>query len=143
MRASTKDFELARYYDDKEGRVEIDKTSLTNALNFISVSIQNLIRENHEQFPTGWDGADMREIGKFLSSDPISVKDIENKLVKKMFGSEAKGEVGLGASLVKFTTQDFGKWCPAGDQFTRGDYVRNVWSEIYSRCKSQLAASQG
>lgn len=143
MRASTKDFELARYYDDKEGRVDLDKVSLTNAVNLISVSIQNLIKENHEQLPTGWDGADMREIAKFLSSDPISIKDIENKLEKKVLKSEAKGEVSLGASLVKFTTQDFGKWCPPGDQFTRGDYVRTVWSEIYSRCKSHLAASQG
>ncbi len=140
MRASIKDFELARFYDDKEARVDTDRSSKHTALDYISNSVQSLIRENHEHFPTGWDSRDMQEIAKYLSSDAVSIKDIENKMAKKMFGNEAKGEVALGTSEVKFTTQDFGKWCPAGDQFTRGDYFRHVWMSIYQLSKTQFGS---
>jgi hypothetical protein len=138
VRASIKDFELCRFYDDKESRIGPDQASFTEALRLISSSLQNLTRENHEQFPTGWNGRDAQEMWKYLSSDQGSISDVEKKLAKKMFGSEAKAPVTLGNSAVKFTTQDFGKWCPQGDQFTRGDYLRFIWTEIFNRCQTQF-----
>lgn len=138
VRASVKDFELCRFYDDKEQRVGVDQPSFTEALRLISNSLVSLVRENTGDNPTGWNNRDAQEMWKYLSPDPVSVKDVENKLGKKMFGSEAKGENVLGMSTVKFTTQDFGKWCPAGDQFTRGEYLRTVWNKISDRCQTQL-----
>ena len=138
VRASIKDFELCRFYDDKEARVGIDEPSFTEALRLIALSLQHLIRENHEQFPTGWNGRDAQEMWKYLASDDISIKDVEQKLAKKLMSKEAKGFVALGNSSAKFTTQEFGKWCPAGDQFTRGDYLRHVWTELFNRCQTPL-----
>lgn len=138
VRASVKDFELCRFYDDKESRIAGDEANFAESLRLMSVSLQQLIRENHEQFPTGWNGLDSREMWKYLADDANSKKDVEQKLAKKMFGNEAKGEVTLGNSTAKFTTQGFGKWCPSGDQFTRGDYLRHVWMEIFNRCHTQL-----
>ncbi|MFN0141503.1 MAG: hypothetical protein ACKVQW_15635 [Pyrinomonadaceae bacterium] len=140
VRASVKDFDLCKFYDDKESRVDIDKPCFAESLRLISLSLQTLVRENQEQSPTGWNGRDGREMWKYLAADDVSIKDIEQKLAKKMFGSDAKGSVTLGNSAAKFTTQNFGKWCPAGDQFTRGDYLRHVWTEIFNRCQTQLGA---
>jgi len=138
VRASIKDFELCKFYDDKENRIGPDEASFAEALRLISISLQNLIRGNHENFPTGWSSRDAQEMWKYLASDQVSIADVEKKLAKKMLSSEAKGPVTLGNSAAKFTTQDFGKWCPAGDQFTRGDYLRHVWAEIFRRCQTQL-----
>ncbi|HRI05260.1 MAG TPA: hypothetical protein PLL77_16100 [Pyrinomonadaceae bacterium] len=138
VRASTKDFDLCKFYDDKESRISVDEQSFAEALRLIAISLQALIRGNNEQFPTGWSGMDVREMWKFLASDDVSIKDVEQKLAKKMFGDDAKGTVALGNSAAKFTTQNFGKWCPEGDQFTRGDYLRHVWSKLSARCQTQL-----
>lgn len=138
VRASIKDFQLCKFYEDKENRIEPDETNFAEALRLISISLQNLVRGNHENFPTGWSSRDALEMSKYLASDPISISDVEKKLAKKLFGSEAKGLVMLGNSAAKFTTQDFGKWCPPGDQFTRGDYLRYVWDKIFDRCQTQL-----
>jgi hypothetical protein len=138
IRASVKDFELCKFYDDKEVRVGVDRLSYVEALRLISQSLVHLIRGNSGDYPTGWNGQDSQEMSKYLSSDPVSLKEVENKLGKKLWGSEAKGENALGNSAVKFTTQEFGRWCPTGDQFTRGDYLRRVWVEILDRCQTQL-----
>ncbi len=138
VRASIKDFQLGKFYEDKENRIAPDKASFAEALRLISISLQNLTRGNHENFPTGWSSSDAHEMSKYLASDPISKNDVEKKLTKKWLGSEAKGSLTLGNSAAKFTTQEFGKWCPAGDQFTRGDYLRHVWAEIFRRCQTQL-----
>lgn len=138
VRASVRDFEICKFYDGKESRINVDQQCFAESLRMISSSLLNLIRENKEQSPTGWNAADTQEIWKYLASDQLSIKNIESKLAKKMFGSEAKGANTLGASAAKFTTLDFGKWCPSGDQFTRGEYLRHVWTEIYNRCQTQL-----
>jgi hypothetical protein len=138
VRASVRDFEICRFYDGKESRINADQPNFAEALRLISSSLINLIRENKEQSPTGWNATDTQEIWKYLASDEISIKDIERKLAKKIFGSEAKGSNTLGSSAAKFTTLDFGKWCPQGDQFTRGEYLRHVWNEIFNRCQTQL-----
>jgi hypothetical protein len=138
VRASVRDFAICRFYDGKESRINVDQPNFAEALRLISGSLINLIRENKENAPTGWHATDTQEIWKYLASDDISIKDIEKKLAKKMFGSEAKGANALGGSAAKFTTLDFGKWSPPGDQFTRGEYLRHVWAEIFNRCQTQL-----
>lgn len=138
VRASVRDFEICRFYDGKESRVNFDHPNFVEALRLIANSLNSLIQENRELAPTGWNGADRQEMWKYLASDQASVADVEKKLAKKWFGGEARGANTLGGSAAKFTTVDFGKWCPAGDQFTRGEYLRHVWNEILTRCQTQL-----
>jgi hypothetical protein len=57
---------------------------------------------------------------------------------KGFFSKEAKGKNKLGQSEVKFTTFDFGDWCPTGDQFTKGEYLRHIWQQVFQRCQTQL-----
>lgn len=139
IRASGKYFELAKYYDGKEeGRADTDRAFFSEALRLASSSLLSLIRPHQAQLPTGWSGADAQEIWKYLGSDQAAIAQVESNLAKKIFGSEAKGDSKLGRSSATFTTLDFGKWCPSGDQFTRGEYLRHVWAEILGRCKTQL-----
>lgn len=140
VRASVRDFDICKFYDGRETRIQPDHNYFENSLRIIANSMVSLIKENQEANPTGWSAADTQEIWKYLAPDEVHIKDIEKKLAKKMFGSEAKGENTLGNSAVKFTTNDFGKWCPPGDQFTRGEYLRYVWSEIFNRCQTQLGS---
>ena len=140
VRASVKNFALCKFYDDKETRAADDEPLFIEGLRLISNSMVSLVQQNSLENPTGWNSSDASEMYRYLSSDAVSIKDMENKLGKKMFGSEAKGENMLGSSTVKFTTQDFGKWCPLGDQFTRGEYLRHVWNEIFNRCQTQLGS---
>jgi len=138
VHAAVRDFDICKFYDGKESRVNVDQPCYTESLRIISASLLNLVRENAAMAPTGWNSADTREMWKYFASDSVSIRDIEAKLGKKAFSSEAKGANTLGTSSAKFTTVDFGKWCPPGDQFTRGEYLRRVWTEIFSRCQTQL-----
>ncbi len=140
VRASVRDFQICRFYEGKESRINVDEPCFAESLRLMSGALLGLINPHSETAPTGWNAADAQEMWKYLASDEISLKDVENKLAKKMFGSEAKGANALGASAVKFTTQDFGKWCPPGDQFTRGEYLRRVWTEIFNRCQTQMGS---
>lgn len=140
IKASTKMFDICRFYDGKDARAEADYSCFAESLRLVSGSLQSLILQHNEQFPTGWNAADAQEIWKYLASEPSAIKDIESKLAKKLFGGEAKGANALGNSAAKFTTLDFGKWCPPGDQFTRGEYLRHVWTEIFNRCQTQLGS---
>lgn len=137
MRAAIKNFKIAKFYDDKEARLEPDRTNMLSALSIIAKSIRHLIRETSENYPTGWSGRDLEEASRLLSDAATSVREIESKMERKMFKSEARGDVVFGNSAVRFTTKDFGEWCPEGDQFTRGDYFRFVWAQIYGRIRSQ------
>ena len=54
---------------------------------------------------------------------------------KKLMSKEAKGTHTLGASSLKVSAFEFGEWCPPGDQFTRGEYLRHVWSHLFNRAQ--------
>lgn len=137
---SAKDFLICDYYDKRGGQTIADKSFYENSLNKISETIYELIRPHHEQFPTGWSGEEAQQISKFLDANENSdaTKEVREKMGKKMLSREAKGVNALGQSEAKFTWQDFGAWCPPGDQFTRGEYLRHVWQQVFARCQTQL-----
>lgn len=138
VRGSVREFEICRQYEGKEGAEITDRQSFADALRLIAISLQTLARPHDAVAPTGWSSADLTELMKFLSSDPAAKKALEANLAKSLFGKEAKGENTLGSSAVKFTTFDFGKWCPTGDQYTRGEYLRHVWSQIFTKSYTQF-----
>jgi hypothetical protein len=141
IRASVKSFELCKFYDKKEkNQVETDTENIcfAEALRLISNSVFNLIRVNEANAPTGWSVSDTQEALKYFAADEKSAeyKEVESNL--KDGWLKKAGANKLGASGVKLTTPEFGKWCPPGDQFTRGEYLRHVWAEIFNRCQTQL-----
>src|SRR5436853_5506590 len=57
-------------------------------------------------------------------SQPNIVEELTTKLSKRgLFSKEAKEPLSLGRSAIKVSTVEFGEWCPAGDNFTRGEYL--------------------
>ncbi|MCY7377379.1 MAG: hypothetical protein LH472_15575, partial [Pyrinomonadaceae bacterium] len=107
-------------------------------LRLICDSLLTLVRPDNDQIPTGWSGDASQEIWRYLSAAANAVKEIQEKMGKRLSSKEAKGANSLGDTEVKFTTFDYGKWCPDGDQFTRGEYLRHVWQQVYQRCQKQL-----
>lgn len=141
VRGAAKEQKICAFYDEKgEPRKNADLEQFETAFEKISLTIrQLLLPHNSDTLPTGWSAEDWTEIYKYLASDETSKAEIESKLAKKgFFSSEARGENKLGMNKVKFTTFDFGAWCPEGDRFTRGEYFRFVWQKIYSLCQTQI-----
>ena len=135
---SAKDFRLAAFYDSRTAQATADRTFYAESIRLISDSLLTLTRPHNEQIPTGWSSDASQEIFRYLSSDAGAVKEIQDKMSKRFMSKEPKGANALGETEAKFTTFDYGKWCPDGDQFTRGEYLRRVWQEVYQRCQKQL-----
>jgi hypothetical protein len=90
----------------------------------------------------GWAEDDLRQLDQLFSGDPAVISAIGEKFRRKsLFGHDPRGVVGLGISSAKLTADEFGKWAPAGNDFTRGAYLRAVWNEIYARCSDARLAT--
>ena len=137
---SAKDFTLAAYYDARPAQKEADLAFYTESIRLITNSLLTLVSPHSEQIPTGWATDVSQEIFRYLSPDSNIISQIQEKMSRAKFGfsKEAKGANTLGDTEVKFTTFDYGKWCPTGDQFTRGEYLRHIWQQVYQRCQKQL-----
>ena len=51
---------------------------------------------------------------------------------------EARGELELGNSSMRVSTFEFGEWCPESADFTRGEYLRLVWSNLLARVQKRM-----
>lgn len=125
---------LRRIYEKSEVRKDEDRAHFDNAANIITNFLMSMLDPNAAK---GWSGDDAIRLWTFLSSDAASVSDVSGRMAKKVFGNEPKGTLELGDTALKLTTFDFGKWCPEGDRFSRGEYLRFVWSQIYTKCTSK------
>ena len=126
---------LRQLYQGNEARKEEDRARYENAANIITTFLMSTLDPRQT---IGWSGTDATRLWTYLSSEPSYVADVTARLAKKFMSSEPKGALELGESSIKLTTFDFGKWCPAGDQFSRGEYLRHAWSQLFSRCNDKL-----
>ena len=55
-----------------------------------------------------------------------------------ILGKEAKGELELGDSSIRVSTFEFGAWCPDTAEFTIGEYLRLVWSNLLNRIQKRM-----
>ena len=124
---------LRAVYDGAALRQEADQRFYADALSRIYGSVNQLLNPNRTH---GWDGEDLRQLTDYFSAQDSAVKEIGKRLAKKFVRNEPVGVNTLGRSEAKFTTFDFGAWCPPGDRFSRGEYARWVWHEIYQRCQT-------
>ena len=135
---SAKAFSLAAYYDARPAQKDPDLAFYQESVRLTTNSLLTLVRPHSEQIPTGWAADVTQEIWRYLSPEQNIINQIQEKMGKRLMSREAKGTNTLGETAVKFTTFDYGKWCPTGDQFTRGEYFRYVWQEVYNKCQKQL-----
>ena len=71
------------------------------------------------------------------------MKEITAKTAKKFMGKEAKGELELGDSALRVSTFEFGAWCPETADFTRGEYLRLVWSRLLALTHKRMRVAAG
>jgi len=137
---SVKDFRLAAHYDSRGAQRDDDKKYYKTSLNLIRDSMKKLVNPHQTNLPTGWSVDNEREIEKFFSENASEFKTVKENLDKPGWFSKkkAKGVNTLGQSGVEFMTSDYAAWCPKNGEFTRGEYLRHVWQQIYQQCQTQL-----
>jgi len=124
--------ELRAYYRDNEAKKENDWREYQEAARLLASSLTGLLDPNRAK---GWSGEDAAEVARLLSSDPATVAELSAKTAKRWLRDEAEVPLTLGKSAVKASTFEFGRWCPLGPQFSRGEYLRFAWSQLFSRGK--------
>lgn len=125
---------LRNVYLNNEGRKVEDYSHYQAVGYFLAHSISSLV---DLRVTIGWDGEDAAQLHRLLSNESQIINDISGKVAKK-FGwtKEAKGTLALGHSMLKVSTVEFGEWHPPGNQFSRGDYLRYVWSNLFARSQT-------
>jgi len=132
---------LRQVYQDNESRKVDDCKKLQSAAGLLAKFVLTTIDPN-PQHTIGWSGDDASRIRPYLASDASSVKEITAKVAKKLFGKEAKGELDLGDSSIRVSTFEFGAWCPDSADFTMGEYLRLVWSNLLNRIQKRMRAAE-
>jgi hypothetical protein len=121
---------LRRVYKDNENKQQADRVHFGRTLELLSGALMAVLDPNQT---IGWDSSDAAQASNYLSSHPATIKEIREKMAKRMMSSEPRGLLTLGRSAAKLTAMEFGKWFPADTQYTRGEYLRHVWSQIFTR----------
>ncbi|MDX6443914.1 MAG: hypothetical protein QOH71_988 [Blastocatellia bacterium] len=130
---------MREVYQDNESRKIDDWKRFSGAAALLAKFLDTTIDPNPEH-TVGWNGEDAFKIRPYLSNDPHSLKEITAKTAKKLMSKEAKGELELGNSSIRVSTFEFGDWCPDTADFTRGEYLRLVWSKLFARAQKRLRA---
>jgi len=133
---------LRQVYQDNESRKVEDCKRFQAAAALLTKFLMTTIDPN-PQHTIGWAGEDATRLWPYLANDAGSVKEITGKMAKKFMGKEAKGELELGDSALRVSTFDFGAWCPETAEFTRGEYLRLVWSNLLARIQKRMRLSAG
>ncbi|MDA2925659.1 hypothetical protein MYX78_00230 [Acidobacteria bacterium AH-259-G07] len=124
---------LRDVYKNNETKKESDYKDYQEALRIIANFAKSLVSP-HETIARGWSGADSSQFHEFFSGDEGRIKQITSKVARKNpWSIGAKGSLVLGRSEITVSTVAFGRWSPPGPQFDRGEYLRSIWSELYSR----------
>lgn len=126
---------LKERYRENENKKLTDKREYDSALALIEKFIGSIVNQ-HSEVAIGWSADDENQLRHFLSEAETDMSDITKKVATGWWGSEAKGTLEFGQSTVKVSTAEFGQWCPPGT-FTRGEYLRLVWSHLYQRIESK------
>lgn len=125
---------LHAHYDGNELRKDEDLNSYRNAAELLATFVMTTLDKTQT---IGWDGNDAVGIRPYFSDDPNLQEDLLKSVQKRFASSEAKGLLPLGNSALKLTTFDFNKLCQLGKGFTRGEYLRHMWSHLFARCKDK------
>jgi hypothetical protein len=131
---------LRKVYQDNENR-KVDDWKRFNAAAAVLAKFLMTTVDPDPQHTIGWSGEDATRLWPYLASDAGSVKEITAKTAKKLMSKEAKGELELGNSSMRVSTFEFGEWCPESADFTRGEYLRLVWSNLLARVQKRMRAA--
>lgn len=125
---------LRSYYQNNEQKKEEDLAFYRRVADALISNIGALLDPGQT---IGWSGDDFRELSSYLSDAEADVREITAKTAKKLFSLEAKESLSTGLSSIKVSAIEFGGWCPQGDHFSRGEYLRGVWSRLFERAQDK------
>jgi hypothetical protein len=127
---------LRQVYMNNEQKKESDRQHYAKAMELLAGAMMAVLDPGRT---LGWDGADAAQIHDYLSNTPAKVKEVSERMAKRFARNEPKGTLDLGRATLKMTTIEFGGWFPpAGAQFSRGAYLRHIWSQLFSRITDAL-----
>lgn len=129
---------LKKVYEDNEGRKLDDYSRYAGASVLLTKFVSATIDPEHT---IGWSGEDANRIWPYLSPEDSYVKEITAKTAKRFMKKEAKGELDLGNSSIRVSTFEFGDWCPESADFTRGSYLRSIWSKLLAKAQRRRPAA--
>jgi len=124
---------LRRRYLTDEAKKEADAHHLKAGTDLIAKFVSALLSEGQT---TGWEKQDEIELSRFLSEDQTHVDEITRKISKRhLFRPNLlpKEPLSLGESKISVSAAEFGTWVPTGESFTRGGYLRLVWSNLFTK----------
>lgn len=114
-----------------EMRKNDDRKRYAEAMKIIERFLTDLLDGDRTM---GWADDDLRQVRAFFNDDALSVEAILEKTRKKgFFGNEPRAALTVGSSAVKLTGTEFGTWAPSDSEFTRGAYMRYIWTQLYNR----------
>ncbi len=125
---------LHEHYDGNDLRKNEDLNRYTNAAALLDTFVTSSLDKTQT---VGWNGEDAAALRAYFIRDATLQANLLNSVQKKLMSSEPKGLLPLGDSALKVTTFDFNKFCQLEKGFTRGDYLRHVWSQLFERCKDK------
>lgn len=125
---------LHGHYDGNDDRKDTDLNYYRNATDLLGAFVMTTLDRTQT---IGWDGEDAIGLRPYFSSDPQLQEDLFKSVQKRFGSSEAKGLLTLRDSALKLTTFDFNRLCQLDKGFTRGEYLRHMWSQLFNRCKAK------
>jgi hypothetical protein len=120
---------LKEFYQGRPAHEASDRQLYRRALELIGDAINDLVAPDKT---LGWNGRDYQQLRLLLSDDEDEAAAVTEKLQARLWKKEAKDSLVVGQSAVRVSKKEFPEWCPAGKEFTRGDYLRCVWSHLLS-----------
>lgn len=122
---------LKEHYGRDENKKNEDRLHFFNAGNYLFNFIAALVFTDRTM---GWSADVNSALKKFLEHDENVYRDIHTKMEKKsLFNDRAKEPLVLGQAQIDVTAFEFGKWAPPNKEFTRGEYLRHVWQQLYGK----------
>ncbi len=125
---------LHAHYDGNDLRKGEDLNNYRNAAALLATFVMSTLDKAQS---VGWDGEDAAALWPYFAGDEKSQENLLKSVQKSWTSSEAKGLLTLGESALKLTTFDFNKLCNLDKGFTRGEYLRHMWSHLFERCKDK------
>ncbi len=133
------EFALKNYYFAHPQAETEDEEAYRRALEVLTKSIRMLLAPD---LSLGWDGKDFADLDLFLTDSQENIASATGRLKKRysLFRNDEQGVFSLGQSSLKLTDKEFGALAPIGTEFSRGDYLRFVWSKLLRSRRSETQA---
>lgn len=136
---------LRKFYQENPSRKEEDPRTFAEVTNSLARFLSSVVSPAKTY---GWEGTDAAQLTPFLSDDKAVNQIIQNKMRETWLTKKPRLPVELGSSEIRISIPQMGAmWpfngvIPDGQSFTRGDYLRSIWTQLMAKCQTQAPSQQ-